>query len=222
MRAGRPAIVSDPVPPQSVIDARATRSAPTCGASAATSTTRGDRQQWTWAGREQRYQRPGLSGAARRQPAAQRRRRAGGLRGAARAAADHRRRRCATGWRWSSCPGRFQIVPGQPTLVLDVAHNPQRSRALALNLDQMGFYPRTHAVFGAMRDKDIAGIAATHGAAGRCLVLHRPADCRAPRAPRELAQRSQAADARQPPCDRACHADPIGAALRPLGRGGPR
>jgi dihydrofolate synthase/folylpolyglutamate synthase len=52
-------------------------------------------------------------------------------------------------------PGRFQIVPGQPTLVLDVAHNPQSVATLAVNLDQMGFFPRTHAVFGAMRDKDL-------------------------------------------------------------------
>jgi dihydrofolate synthase/folylpolyglutamate synthase len=29
---------------------------------------------------------------------------------------------------------------------------------LAVNLDQMGFYPRTIAVFGAMHDKDIAGM----------------------------------------------------------------
>ena len=57
-------------------------------------------------------------------------------------------------------PGRFQIVPGQPTLVLDVAHNPQAVAALALNLDQMGFFPRTLAVFGAMRDKDLAGVLA--------------------------------------------------------------
>jgi dihydrofolate synthase/folylpolyglutamate synthase len=53
-------------------------------------------------------------------------------------------------------PGRFQIVPGQPTLVLDVAHNAHSVATLALNLDAMGFYPRTHAIFGAMRDKDIA------------------------------------------------------------------
>ncbi|MDO8376030.1 MAG: cyanophycin synthetase, partial [Aquabacterium sp.] len=53
-------------------------------------------------------------------------------------------------------PGRFQIVPGQPALVLDVAHNPQSVAALALNLDQMGYFPQTHAVFGAMRDKDLA------------------------------------------------------------------
>jgi dihydrofolate synthase/folylpolyglutamate synthase len=53
-------------------------------------------------------------------------------------------------------PGRFQIVPGQPTLVLDVAHNPHSVAALAANLDAMGFFPTTHAVFGAMADKDLA------------------------------------------------------------------
>jgi dihydrofolate synthase/folylpolyglutamate synthase len=55
-------------------------------------------------------------------------------------------------------PGRFQIVAGQPTLVLDVAHNPHAIATLAQNLDQMGFFPRTHAVFGVMADKDIAAI----------------------------------------------------------------
>ena len=43
-------------------------------------------------------------------------------------------------------------------MVLDVAHNPHAAAALAANLDQMGFYPRTHAVFGVMRDKDIGGM----------------------------------------------------------------
>ena len=46
--------------------------------------------------------------------------------------------------------------PGQPTLVLDVAHNPHSVAALAANLDAMGFFPTTHAVFGAMADKDLA------------------------------------------------------------------
>jgi dihydrofolate synthase/folylpolyglutamate synthase len=40
--------------------------------------------------------------------------------------------------------------------VLDVAHNPHSVAALAANLDAMGFFPRTHAVFGAMADKDLA------------------------------------------------------------------
>jgi dihydrofolate synthase/folylpolyglutamate synthase len=51
-------------------------------------------------------------------------------------------------------------VPGQPVLVLDVAHNPQAASALAVSLDQMGFYPRTLAVFGVMADKDIAQVVA--------------------------------------------------------------
>jgi dihydrofolate synthase/folylpolyglutamate synthase len=52
-------------------------------------------------------------------------------------------------------PGRFQIVPGRPALVLDVAHNPHSVAALAANLDAMGFFPSTHGVFGAMADKDL-------------------------------------------------------------------
>jgi dihydrofolate synthase/folylpolyglutamate synthase len=36
-----------------------------------------------------------------------------------------------------------------------VAHNPHAAAALAHNLDQMGYFPRTHAVFGAMADKDL-------------------------------------------------------------------
>ena len=51
--------------------------------------------------------------------------------------------------------GRFQIVPGEPVLVLDVAHNPHSVAALAVNLDAMGFYPSTHAVLGVMADKDL-------------------------------------------------------------------
>jgi dihydrofolate synthase/folylpolyglutamate synthase len=54
--------------------------------------------------------------------------------------------------------GRFQILPGQPAIVLDVAHNPHAASALAHNLDAMGFYPRTHAVMGAMTDKDLPGM----------------------------------------------------------------
>ena len=60
-----------------------------------------------------------------------------------------------TGLAQVELPGRFQIVPGQPTLVLDVAHNPHSVATLAQNLDQMGFFPRTHAVLGVMHDKDI-------------------------------------------------------------------
>ena len=54
--------------------------------------------------------------------------------------------------------GRFQVLPGRPSVILDVAHNPQAARNLAANLADSGFAPETHAVFGALRDKDIAGV----------------------------------------------------------------
>lgn len=54
--------------------------------------------------------------------------------------------------------GRFQVLPGQPVVVLDVAHNPQAARVLAKNLSQMAFHPKTFAVFGMMMDKDIDGV----------------------------------------------------------------
>jgi dihydrofolate synthase / folylpolyglutamate synthase len=55
-------------------------------------------------------------------------------------------------------PGRFQVLPGRPTVILDVAHNPQAARSLAESLGDMPFHPTTWAVFGMLRDKDIVGI----------------------------------------------------------------
>lgn len=53
--------------------------------------------------------------------------------------------------------GRFQVVPGKPSIVLDVGHNPQAIAVLADNLGNMGFFNRTYAVLGMLSDKDIAG-----------------------------------------------------------------
>jgi dihydrofolate synthase/folylpolyglutamate synthase len=54
-------------------------------------------------------------------------------------------------------PGRFQVLPGRPTIVLDVAHNVQAARMLADTLG-MSFHPNTFAVFGMLADKDIEGV----------------------------------------------------------------
>jgi dihydrofolate synthase/folylpolyglutamate synthase len=153
MRAGRTVVVSDPMPPQSVVEV-----AEALGADlwrfGRDFNFSGDKQQWAWAGRGRRYSGmayPALRGANQLVNAS------GVL-----AALEALRTRIPVtaqavrnGLAMVELPGRFQIVPGEPVLVLDVAHNPHSVAALAENLDAMGFYPNTHAVFGAMADKDL-------------------------------------------------------------------
>jgi dihydrofolate synthase/folylpolyglutamate synthase len=57
--------------------------------------------------------------------------------------------------RW---PGRFQVLPGPPTVVLDGAHNPGGARALAASLRQ--YFPRQKVTFvlGISADKDQAAM----------------------------------------------------------------
>jgi dihydrofolate synthase/folylpolyglutamate synthase len=158
MRPGRPAIVSDPLPPASVV-----RHAESVGADlwlvGRDFNHAGDRQQWGWSGRGRRYHGmsyPALRGANQLLNAS------GAIAAfeALRARLPVSAQAIRTGLALVELPGRFQVVPGQPALVLDVAHNPQAVGALALNLDAMGFFPRTQAVFGAMADKDIPALVA--------------------------------------------------------------
>jgi dihydrofolate synthase/folylpolyglutamate synthase len=55
-------------------------------------------------------------------------------------------------------PGRFQVLPGRPVVILDVAHNPAAANALAQNLARMPKSGRTFAVFAMLNDKDIRGV----------------------------------------------------------------
>jgi len=154
LRAGRPAIVSDPVPPQSVID-RATELGCDLWLLGRDYNFSGDKQQWAWAGRGRRY--AGLAYPALR--GANQLINASGVLAAFTALRERvpvTAQAVRTGLAMVELPGRFQIVPGQPTLVMDVAHNPHSVAALVANLDAMGFYPCTHLVFGAMGDKDLA------------------------------------------------------------------
>jgi len=68
-------------------------------------------------------------------------------------------------------PGRFQVIPGRPVIVLDVAHNPHAAQALADALRShgapaagaaapAGTMPATHAVLGMLRDKDAPAVLA--------------------------------------------------------------
>ncbi len=154
MRKSRPVVVSDPVPPKSVIE-HAKKLGADLWRLGEDFNFSGDKQQWSWAGRGRRYAGlayPGLRGANQLVNAA-------GVLAALTALRDKlpvTAQAVRNGMAMVELPGRFQIVPGQPTLVLDVAHNAHAVAALTVNLDAMGFFPTTHAVFGAMADKDLA------------------------------------------------------------------
>ena len=156
MRAGRPVVVSDPMPPASIA-AHATAIGADLRQLGRDFTYGGDRLQWQWSGRSRRFSGmayPALRGVNQLLNAA-------GVLAAFEAIYDRlpiSAQAVRTGLALVELPGRFQVVPGQPALVLDVAHNPHAVAALAQNLDQMGFFPVTHAVFGAMADKDLAAI----------------------------------------------------------------
>ena len=158
MRPGRPVVVSDPEPPAS-LQARADEVGADLWRLGRDYNFQGDKQQWSWRGRQQRFNGlayPALRGANQLINAAGVLAVFEALRGQLPINAQAVR----NGLAMVELPGRFQIIPGQPALVLDVAHNPQSVAALANNLDQMGYFPQTHAVFGAMRDKDLAGLLA--------------------------------------------------------------
>lgn len=157
-RAGRPAIVGDPNPPQSVVEhARA------IGAALAVI---GREFGFTAEANQWRYFGPGGARGGLAYPA---------LRGAVQlsnaacaiAVLDALRERLPvgaqdvrTGLARVELPGRFQVLPGEPAIVLDVAHNPQAASVLAENLAAMGPARRTLAVVGMLRDKDLAGVCA--------------------------------------------------------------
>ncbi len=156
LRPGRPVVVSDPEPP-AALQARADALGADLWRLGRDFNCQGDKQQWAWRGRAQRFNGlayPALRGANQLLNAA-------GVLAVFEALRDRlpiNAQAVRNGLAMVELPGRFQIVPGQPTLVLDVAHNPQAVAALANNLDQMGYFPQTHAVFGAMRDKDLAAL----------------------------------------------------------------
>ena len=161
MRSGKPVVISDPVPPESVLAHAASIGADLWQFGKDFNFT-GDKQQWAWAGRGRRYS--GLAYPALR--GANQLINASGVLAALEAVRSRlpvTAQAIRNGLAMVELPGRFQIIPGQPTLVLDVAHNPHAVAALSENLDAMGFYPTTHAVFGAMADKDVSAIMARVG-----------------------------------------------------------
>ncbi len=157
-RPGKAAICSDPVAPASLI-AHAEAIGADLWLLGRDFNYAGDKQQWNYGGRAQRRNSlayPGLRGANQLLNAS-----------AALAALEVLRmelpvgaQEVRTGLVLVELPGRFQVLPGRPTVILDVAHNPHAASGLAQNLGNMGFHPYTYAVFGIMEDKDIGGVIA--------------------------------------------------------------
>lgn len=157
-RAGKPAICSDPVPP-----AKIKEYATVIGADlwqfGVDFNYSGDAQQWAFAGREQRRAAlayPTLRGVNQLLNAS-----------AVLAAIEALRYQLVIpasaireGLLRATVPGRMQILPGQPTVILDVAHNPHAAGALVQNLQQMPFTPgsKTIAVVGMLKDKDVKAV----------------------------------------------------------------
>jgi dihydrofolate synthase/folylpolyglutamate synthase len=155
-RPGKPAVISDPAPPASVlahaqaVGAQLLRIGHEFGYDV-------ERDRWLFrgpAGRTPGMDHPALAGRVQLQNAS------GVL-----AALDALRSRLPVsmqdmqrGFDGIELRGRFQILPGRPVVVLDVGHNPQAAEILAENLSGMGAYSSTWAVFGMLSDKDIDGV----------------------------------------------------------------
>jgi dihydrofolate synthase/folylpolyglutamate synthase len=152
-RPGRPAVVADPHPPDSVLkaDARLLLLGRDFG-------YQPQGTQWSYwgpSGKRSGLAHPALRGAMQLRNASAAFTALDTLREQLPVAMQDVRRALAE----VALPGRFQVLPGRPQVVLDVAHNPEAAAALAVNLGDSGFSPETIAVFGMLRDKDIAGVA---------------------------------------------------------------
>jgi dihydrofolate synthase/folylpolyglutamate synthase len=155
-RAGRPAICADPNPPSTLVDYAAEIGAPLLVRERDFSATP-DPNGWTWrSGNQVRsgLPYPALRGDYQLHNAA-----------AVLMALETLRDRFPVsqaqirdGLLQAVVPGRFQVLPGRPLRVLDVAHNPQAAAALAATLKQQPVAGRTLAVFGMLADKDIAAV----------------------------------------------------------------
>ncbi len=152
-RTGRPAICSDPVPPTSLVEYAREIDAD-LWLFGRDFNYSGDRQQWSYGGRGQRRSSlayPALRGANQLLNAS-------GVLAALEALRERlpvSQQAVRQGFATVELPGRFQVLPGRPPVVLDVAHNPHAAAHLANNLDGMGPSRTTWGVFGAMADKDI-------------------------------------------------------------------
>ena len=155
-RAGRPVVCAEPDPPATLIDHARAIAAPLMQIGRDFGYVAGDRQWRYWGPGGDRYglPNPALRGAYQLANAAAALAVVGLLQDRLHVGAGAiRDGLCAV-----SLPGRFQVLPGRPAIVLDVAHNPHAARVLAVTLGAMGYFPATIAVFGMLADKDVRGV----------------------------------------------------------------
>jgi len=155
-RRGRPAVIADPEPPASVLaHAAAVGAQPLLvGRDFGYSSETGQWRYWGPAGQRAGLAHPALRGAVQLRNAAAALCALDALRERLRVTMEQVRRGLAQ----VTLPGRFQVLPGRPQVILDVAHNPEAAHTLAENLASSGYAPETIAVCGMLRDKDIAGV----------------------------------------------------------------
>ncbi len=153
-RHGRPAICSDPSPPDSLGN--------TADGLGAAWFSLGQQffcelagSGWDWRGPDSCYRQlplPALAGVQQLDNAA-------GVLMALEVLRDRfpvNRHAIEQGLRSVNLPGRFQIQPGAVDLILDVAHNPASGRRLAQTLAETRDGGRTWLVLGMLQDKDVA------------------------------------------------------------------
>jgi dihydrofolate synthase/folylpolyglutamate synthase len=83
------------------------------------------------------------------------------------------------GLRLTRWPGRLQLFPGHPLVILDAAHNPAGAKALRGFLEEQQFAGRLILVFGVLKDKDWTAMLQELGPLARRVILTRPESDRA-------------------------------------------
>lgn len=76
-------------------------------------------------------------------------------------------------------PGRLEIVPGRPLVILDGAHNPAGATALGAFLEEQGFAGRLTLVFGVLQDKNWIAMLRELAPLAKQIILTRPENERA-------------------------------------------
>jgi dihydrofolate synthase/folylpolyglutamate synthase len=157
-RAGRPAICSDPAPPDSVRQGALDTGALWCARGSGID-YRTSPDGWSWFGKSMNYEAlplPALAGMHQLDNAA------GVLAAveALQAVCPVHRGAIEQGLRTVTLQGRCQIVAGNVDLLVDVAHNPAAAATLAGYLREHRPAGRTWLVLGMLEDKDVAGFAA--------------------------------------------------------------